>query len=111
MGVAFLAIWARQPRAPGVRARPTAKQIAIGFVTNFFDTLGIGSFATTTSLYKLSHAVADENIPGTLNVGHMLPTFAEAFIFIAIVEVDMTTLALMVAAATLGAWLGAGVVS
>ncbi len=111
IGVAFIAIWARQPRAPGGRARPTPKDVAIGFVTNFFDTLGIGSFATTTSLYKLGHAVADENIPGTLNVGHMIPTFAEAFIFIAIVEVDMTTLVLMVVAATVGAWLGAGVVS
>ncbi|HSS38054.1 MAG TPA: TSUP family transporter [Polyangia bacterium] len=111
MGVAFNAIWARQPRALGGRARPTAGQIAIGFVTNFFDTLGIGSFATTTSLYKLGQAVADENIPGTLNVGHMIPTFAEAFIFILVVDVDMTTLAAMVAAAALGAWLGAGVVS
>ncbi|HVT10348.1 MAG TPA: TSUP family transporter [Polyangia bacterium] len=111
MGLAFIAIWARQPRAPGTRVRPSAAQIGIGFVTNFFDTLGIGSFATTTSLYKLGRAVADENIPGTMNVGHMIPTFAEAFIFILIVEVDMTTLAAMVAAATLGAWLGAGVVS
>ena len=102
MGIAFIAIWARQPRAPGGRVRPTLKQIAIGFVTNFFDTLGIGSFATTTSLYKLGHAVADENIPGTLNVGHMIPTFAEAFIFIAIVEVDMTTLIGMIAASVAG---------
>jgi uncharacterized membrane protein YfcA len=111
MGVAFIAIWARQPRPPGTRARPTARDIAIGFVTNFFDTLGIGSFATTTSLYKLGRVVADENIPGTLNVGHMIPTFAEAFIFILVVEVDMTTLVLLVTAATLGAWLGAGVVA
>ena len=111
LGAAFIAIWARQPRPAGARVRPTAKQIAIGFVTNFFDTLGIGSFATTTSLYKLGGVVADENIPGTLNVGHMLPTFAEAFIFILVVEVDMTTLVLLVAAAAAGAWLGAGVVS
>ena len=34
-------------------ATPTALQIAIGFVTEFFDTLGIGSFATTTAVYKL----------------------------------------------------------
>ncbi|HXU62444.1 MAG TPA: TSUP family transporter [Polyangia bacterium] len=111
MGVAFIAIWARQPRPPGTRLRTTARDVAIGFVTNFFDTLGIGSFATTTALYKLGHAVADENIPGTLNVGDMIPTFAEAFIFIAIVEVEMKTLVLMVAAAAAGAWLGAGVVS
>jgi len=83
----------------------------IGFVTNFFDTLGIGSFATTTSFYKLRNLVKDEIIPGTLNVGHTLPTIAQAFIYIAIINVDMKTLILMIAASVLGAWLGAGVVA
>lgn len=93
---------------------PTAPQpldLGIGFVTNFFDTLGIGSFATTTSLYKLLKRVRDEAIPGTLNVGHTLPVIAQAFIYIAIVEVDMTTLIAMTSASVLGMWLGAGVVS
>ncbi|HVV48296.1 MAG TPA: sulfite exporter TauE/SafE family protein [Polyangia bacterium] len=110
-GVAFLALWIRQARGRPERGRPSPLQIGIGALTNFFDTLGIGSFATTTSLYKLGGLVADENIPGTLNVGHMIPTFAEAFIFIQIVKVDMSTLTLMIAASVAGAWLGAGVVS
>ena len=80
-------------------------------MTNFFDTLGIGSFAPTTSMFKLNRLVPDEKIPGTLNVGHALPTIAQAFIFIAIVEVDMTTLIGMIAASVAGAWLGAGVVA
>lgn len=84
---------------------------AIGALTNFFDTLGIGSFATTTAIYKPRALVADEQIPGTLNVGHTLPTFAQAFIYIAAVAVDPVTLVLMIAAAVLGSWLGAGVVS
>lgn len=90
---------------------PTPLDAGIGFVTNFFDTLGIGSFATTTSMYKLWKNVRDEVIPGTLNVGHTLPTIAQAFIYIAIVEVDMKTLILLIAAAVLGMWLGAGVVA
>jgi uncharacterized membrane protein YfcA len=110
-GIAFVALWIQRARATSGRRRPTVRDLAIGALTNFFDTLGIGSFATTTALYKLGHLVADENIPGTLNVGHMIPTFAEAFIFILVVAVDMKTLALMLAAATAGAWLGAGVVS
>jgi uncharacterized membrane protein YfcA len=85
--------------------------MAIGFVTNFFDTLGIGSFAPTTSIFKLKKMVPDEKIPGTLNVGHALPTVAQAFIFIAIVQVEMTTLIGMIAASIAGAWLGAGVVA
>lgn len=91
--------------------RGLERLLAIGFVTNFFDTLGIGSFATTTSFYKLWKLVNDRIIPGTLNVGHTPPTIAQAFIYIAIVQVDMITLVLMIGAAVVGAWLGAGVVA
>ncbi|MEG3182180.1 sulfite exporter TauE/SafE family protein [Sphingomonas sp. LT1P40] len=83
----------------------------IGFVTNFFDTLGISSFASTTAAYKLLDRVPDEQIPGTLNVGHALPTVAMALIFIATVSVDPVTLIGMIGAATAGAWLGGGFVS
>jgi uncharacterized membrane protein YfcA len=89
----------------------SGRLLGVGFITNFFDTLGIGSFATTTSFYKLWRLVNDRLIPGTLNVGHTPPTIAQAFIYITIVQVDMVTLVLMIAAAVLGAWLGAGVVS
>src|SRR5689334_7476837 len=90
--------------------RPTPLQTAIGFVTAFLDTLGIGSFATTTAIYKLRNMVPVRLIPGTLNVGHTLPTIAQAFIYTQIVPVDSTTLILMIAAAVAGSWLGAGVV-
>ena len=90
--------------------RPTVLQTAIGFVTAFFDTLGIGSFATTTSVYKLRNLVPVKLIPGTLNVGHTLPTIAQAFIYTQLVPVESTTLVLMIAAAMAGSWLGAGVV-
>jgi uncharacterized membrane protein YfcA len=84
---------------------------SIGFVANFFDTLGVGSFAPTTSAFKLLKLVPDERIPGTLNAGHALPTIAQALIFIAAVSVDPVTLTAMIAAAVLGAWLGSGVVA
>ena len=82
-----------------------------GFITNFFDTLGIGSFATTTSIYRYFGLVRDEQIPGTLNVGHTLPTIVQAFIYTQLVPVDSQTLIAMIGAAMLGAWLGAGVVA
>jgi len=91
--------------------KTTPLQAFIGFITNFFDTLGIGSFATTTAMFKLWRLVPDEKVPGTLNVGHTLPTITEACIYITIVQVDITTLLIMIAAAVLGAWFGAGVVS
>jgi uncharacterized membrane protein YfcA len=116
--LAFIATWARHLRAAvGARghddapAPPTIFQTIVGFVTNFFDTLGIGSYAPTTAIYKLKHTVPDERIPGTLTIGHALPTITQAFIFIRVVDVDATTLALMIALAVAGAWLGAGVVA
>lgn len=109
----FLARWWQlgrlRPSEGG--ARPSAIDLLTGFVTNFFDTLGIGSFAPTTAIFKLRARMPDENIPGTLNVGHTLPTVAEALIFISLVTVDALTLIGMIAAAVVGAWLGAGVVS
>jgi uncharacterized membrane protein YfcA len=91
--------------------RPSVMQFAIGAVTNFFDTLGIGSFATTTSVYKFLRLVPDERIPGTMVVGHALPVVAQALIFIAIVQVDSTLLLSMLAVSLVGGWLGAGVVT
>jgi len=90
---------------------PGFADAAIGFVTNFFDTLGIGAFAPTTAIFKLRHQPPDEQIPGTLNAGHALAVVTQALIFITVVAVDLTTLAGMIAAAVLGAWLGVGVVA
>jgi uncharacterized membrane protein YfcA len=100
---------ARDPAAES--SRPGLADGAIGFVANFFDTLGIGSFATTTAMFKLRRKPPDEQIPGTLNTGNALPTVTEALIFITAVKVDLTTLISMIAAAVLGAWLGVGVVA
>src|ERR1700683_301868 len=102
-------VWLRSKnRAPGV---PSIFELFLGMATNFFDTLGIGSFAPTTSIFKFRHMVPDEKIPGTLNVGHALPTLLEAFLFIAIVKVDILTLVLLMAASVVGAWFGAGIVA
>ena len=105
--------WVRLARRAGVTTppKPAAANVGIGFVANFLDTLGIGSFATTTSLWKFFKLIDDRVIPGTLNVGNTLPTVAQAFIYIAIIQVDMRTLIGLIAAAVLGSWLGAGVVA
>ncbi len=109
--IGFAVVWFARVRRSGGASWPTGIETGVGFVTNFFDTLGIGSFAPTTSLFKLLRLVPDERIPGTLNVGHTPATATQAFIFIAIVKVEMPTLAGMIAAAVAGAWLGAGIVA
>ncbi len=85
--------------------------LGLGLVTNFFDTLGIGSFATTTSVLKLGRLVDDEKIPGTLNTGHLIPVLLQAGLFLSAIEVEMVTLIAMIVSGTIGAWFGAGVVA
>jgi len=116
--VAFLAWHFQKARAAGRRDHPatdarapTLFQLAIGAVANFFDTLGVSSFATTTSIFRFSKMVPDRLLPGTLNVGHALPTFVQAAVYTQIIEVSLTTLVLMIGAAVAGASLGAGVVA
>ena len=96
---------------PGMATDGGAIRASIGFITNFFDTLGVGSFAPTASVFKLRRLVKDELIPGTLNVGHTLPSLIQGLIFIGAVEVGATTLVCMIGAAILGAWFGAGAVA
>ncbi|MBX2943453.1 MAG: sulfite exporter TauE/SafE family protein [Cyclobacteriaceae bacterium] len=83
----------------------------IGFVGNFFDALGIGSFAIETTLFKFMKQTEDRLLPGTLNVANTIPTIAQGIIFIQIVEVEPITLILMILAAGAGAFLGAGIVA
>lgn len=89
-----------------------AKSGAIGAFVNFFDTLGIGSFAPATALLdffkQLDH---DRLLPGTLNVSCTIPVLTEAFIFIQSVEVEPITLFSMVAAAVVGSFVGSRTVS
>jgi uncharacterized membrane protein YfcA len=98
-------------RAEGEVTTPTAAGIGTGAVTNFLDTLGIGSFATTTTIFRSTNMVRDEKMPGTLNVGHTLPTIVEAITLTALFRtaIDATTLVEMIVAAVAGAWLGARV--
>jgi uncharacterized membrane protein YfcA len=108
--VAFFAAWWRAaPRfrqAPG----PTATDMSIGFVTDFLDTLGIGSYAPTTAIFTFRKNPPEELIPGTLNIGHNAAAIAECLIFVAAVPVDPVLLLSCIGAAGLGAWLGADVV-
>lgn len=107
----LVAAFIRKAGSDLLSAAPKPVALAIGAVANFFDTLGIGSFAPTTAAIKALRLVPDENLPGTLNVGHAIPTMAQALIFIALIKVDIALLLSCIAAAILGALLGARFVS
>lgn len=90
--------------------RPRLEAVALGAVVDFFDTLGIGSFAPTTAWLKLRRMIPDSFLPATLNAGHCLPTVTQALIFINLVQVDVWLLVGCIAAAVLGGIMGAPVV-
>ena len=110
-GVLLVVQWMKTARRAPASGAPALPQLAIGFVTNFFDTLGIGSFAPTTAVFRLLRLVPDELIPGTLIVGHALPVVTQALFFVSAVDVDPMQLIVLIIACVIGGWLGAGVVT
>lgn len=113
IAVAYHAFWYLSERGRRRQGpmKPTPIALGVAFIANFFDTLGIGSYATTTSMSKLWNIMPDEKIPGTLNVGYVMATVVQAVIFMTIIEVDFLTLVSIIGAAVFGAFMGAGVVS
>lgn len=111
VNVAAAVTWIIVAKRRGLGERPTWGDGVIGCVTSFLDTLGIGSYAQITALFKLRGRPADELIPGTLNVGSSVPSFIGSVLFFGAVAVEPVLLASMVLSSGMGAWIGAGLVS
>jgi uncharacterized membrane protein YfcA len=109
VGVGYTGVILRLGAARG-QLMPSLESIGLGAVTNFFDTLGIGSFAPTTAWLKLRSLVPDRFIPATLNAGHCIPTIVQALVFIRLVQVDPVLLAACIAAAMAGSFVGTAAV-
>lgn len=109
LALVYLIALLREALARGTGA-PTAEAIALGAVTNFFDTLGIGSFAPTTAWLKLRRMIPDSFLPAVLNAGHAVPSMAQALIFINLIKVDPWLLAACIGSAAVGATVGAPIV-
>ena len=79
----------------------------LGFVVNFFDALGIGSFAPTCAAYAGFKMIDDDRkVPGTMNAGVAIPVIFEELLFITAVEVKLTTLVPMVLCGIIGSLVG-----
>ncbi len=83
----------------------------LGFVALFLDALGIGSFNTITAASKNFNLVKDKKLPGTLIVSTTIAAALIAFVFVTTIDVDPTTLVVMTICSSLGAFIGAGIVS
>ncbi len=111
VNVAFFVGWFRCRKNYVGRKRPLISEYPLGFVVAFFDTLGIGSFAPTTAFLKFQGKLADELIPGTLNVGLNTAAILEMIIMVSVIVIDPVLLMATISSAALGAWIGAGVVN
>src|SRR5205814_226225 len=89
------------------------ESMALGAVVNFFDTLGIGSFAPTTAWFRFRKMVPDRLIPPTMLAGLTPPAMAESIIFLILlgVAVDPMLLFGCAIATLLGGLVGAALVA
>ncbi len=95
----------------GLQKKNFISTAIIGFVANFFDTWGIGSYAPSSSAFKFTGSVDDMLVPGTLNVGDTVPVCVEAILFFEAFNIDPLTCVLMCVAATVGAFVSASIVT
>ena len=93
------------------KATTVVTNSVVSLIANFFDTLGIGSFAIATSAWKFTKSISDDLIPGTLNVVFAVPVVTEATIFIQRIDMDPLTLVLMIVSSAIGAMIGAKIMS
>lgn len=87
---------------------PKGEAIALGAVTNFFDTLGIGSFAPTIAWFRFRRMVPDRLMPLTMFIGYTIPAILQGVIFLILlgVRVDPFLLLGCVVAMVAGGYLG-----
>lgn len=68
---------------------PKLEGLLLGAVTNFFDTLGIGSFAPTIAWFRFRRIVPDRLIPLTTLAGYILPSILQGLIFLVLLGVQV----------------------
>lgn len=74
-----------------------------GFLANFFDTFGIGSFSSYFALRNLFKIMPDnKRYNGTLVIQAILPTALQSILFLALVQIDAITLTTACVAIALG---------
>jgi uncharacterized membrane protein YfcA len=78
----------------------------IGLVSNFLDTIGIGSFAVIIAMRTMLGVMPDEvRLIGTMNIQAMVTALIQALIFLHFVPLDIVTLLVAVAMIALGGFL------
>jgi uncharacterized membrane protein YfcA len=74
---------------------PKGEALLLGAFTNFFDTLGIGSFAPTLAWFRFRRMVPDRLMPLTMFIGYTIPAILQGVIFLIILGVKIDPLLLL----------------
>lgn len=87
---------------------PKGEALLLASVTNFFDTLGIGSFAPTIAWFRFRKMVPDRLMPLTMFIGYTIPAILQGVIFLILlgVRIDPILLAGCILAMVAGGYLG-----
>lgn len=102
IGVAFVSFLLRAAiRADQLKLLPEPSLLSA--VTNFFDTLGIGSFAPTMAWMRFRRMVPDQRIPMTMLAGYTPSTFVQSLILLYLVGIGVDPVLLVGSAAAVAA--------
>ncbi len=85
---------------------PKPEALALGAVTNFFDTLGIGSFAPTIAWFRFRKMVPVRLMPLTMFIGYTIPAILQGIIFLGVIKVDPLLLLGCIVAIVVGGYAG-----
>lgn len=93
--------------------KPMWKGSLAGFIAAASDTLGIGSFAMATAMFKITKAIKPHELkmlPGTLNVGLAFSQMFAGILFIGAIDVNIYTLILFCGFTVIGTVVGSHIV-
>ena len=82
-----------------------------GFVGNFCDALGIGSFAVITPILRTTKNIDDRVLPGTLNAGCAVSVAIQGTVWMSDIGIEPKTLVASFICSIIGGFLGAFVVT
>lgn len=80
---------------------------AAGFIGNFCDALGIGSFAVITPILRFSKNIDDRVLPGTLNAGCAVAVAIQGTVWMSDIGIETETLVATLLCSIIGGFIGA----
>ena len=78
-----------------------------GFIGNFLDALGIGSFAVITPILRMSKNIDDRVLPGTLNAGCAVAVAIQGTVWMSDIGIETPTLVASLVCSIIGGFIGA----